>query len=134
MALTIKSSSGIQQFFDDKSYGAWFDQLYPLVKTRDFCQPKLAVEPSAQSQVNVGSSENTNLERSGSESSKLFVPTRPGKKRLKQNPAAEAINLLRTAIENDPTKDFINFMKEDIQRSREHEYRLYQLISSPGSN
>ena len=52
----------------------------------------------------------------------------------KQDRVVEAINLLRTTIENDPTKDIINFMKEDIQRSREHEYRLCQLLCSNGQN
>ena len=52
----------------------------------------------------------------------------------KQDPVVEAINLLRKTIENDQNKDIINFMKEDIQRSREHEYRLCQLLCSNGQN
>ena len=74
--------------------------------------------------MEASSSIETNLENeSGSgKSNKLFVPSRPAKKMKKQDPVVEAINLLRTTIENDPTKDIINFMKEDIQRSREHEY------------
>ena len=128
VALTIKSATGIERFQQDKGYGPWFNQLYSLVKTRDSCRPELAVEPSAQ--VEASSSIETNLENeSGSgKSNKLFVTIE------KQDPVVEAINLLRTTIENDPTKDIINFMKEDIQRSREHEYRLCQLLCSNGQN
>ena len=134
VALTIKSATGIERFQQDKGYGPWFNQLYSLVKTRDSCCPELAVEPSAQ--VKASSSIETNLENeSGSgKSNKLFVPTRPAKKMKKQDPVVEAINLLHTIIENDPTKDIINFMKEDIQRSREHEYQLCQLLFSNGQN
>ena len=104
------------------------------MKTRDFCRPEFAVEPSAQ--VEATSSIETNLENeSGSgKSNKLFVPSRQAKKMKKQDPVVEAINLLRTTIENDQNKDIINFMKEDIQRSREHEYRLCQLLCSNGQN
>ena len=47
MALTIKTATGIKRYLDDKGYGAWFNKLLSLVKTRDSCQPELAIEPSA---------------------------------------------------------------------------------------
>ena len=37
---SIKTASGISGFIEDKGYGKWFDLLYPLVKSRDSCQPK----------------------------------------------------------------------------------------------
>ena len=51
VALTIKTATGIKSFLDDKGYGAWFDKLYSIVKTRDACQPEQAVEPSAHTVV-----------------------------------------------------------------------------------
>ena len=46
-ALTIKSATGIKRFQDEKNYGPWFNQLFGLVKTWDYCQLELSVEPSA---------------------------------------------------------------------------------------
>ena len=47
VALTVKTATGIKQLQEEKGYGAWFNQLYALVKTRDSCQPWQAIEPSA---------------------------------------------------------------------------------------
>ena len=46
-ALTIKTSTGIKRFQDEKELGQWFDQLYPIVKTRDSYNSESAVEPSS---------------------------------------------------------------------------------------
>ena len=40
----------------------------------------------------------------------------------------EAIELMRTAIENDPTKELIRFIEADIEKSREHEFKLCQML------
>lgn len=49
VALTVKTASGIENFIRDRGYGATFNNLYSLVKTRDSCNPDEAVEPSASS-------------------------------------------------------------------------------------
>ena len=46
-AMTIKSASGIKRFQEDKGFGQWFNDLYSIVKTRDSCNPEMAIEPSA---------------------------------------------------------------------------------------
>lgn len=40
VALTIKTTTGIKNFLQDRGYGAWFDKLFAIVKTRDSCQPE----------------------------------------------------------------------------------------------
>ena len=47
VTLTIKTATGIKRFLDDRGYGAWFDKLFAIIKTRDSCQPEQANEPSA---------------------------------------------------------------------------------------
>lgn len=47
VALTIKTATGIKKIQREKGYGAWFDQLFALIKTRDSCKPEKATEPSA---------------------------------------------------------------------------------------
>lgn len=47
VALTIQTATGIKRFIEEKGYGKWFDGLFPLIKSRDSCQPEQAIEPSA---------------------------------------------------------------------------------------
>jgi hypothetical protein len=46
----------------------------------------------------------------------------------------EAVNLLKTAVENDASKDMLAFLKEDMEQSREHELKLFKsLCTQDGS-
>ena len=138
VALTIKTATGIKRFLDDKGYGAWFDKLFAIVKTRDSCQPDQALEPSTLEFVqNEGEStsgtdkvlENESEDKPG----KLFVPVKGHKRSRKDDPVCEAIKLMRSVVESDPTKEVINFLKEDIQKAREHELKLFQMMLSHGN-
>ena len=40
----------------------------------------------------------------------------------------EAVNLLKTAVENDASKEMLAFLKEDIEKSMEHELKLFKLL------
>lgn len=40
----------------------------------------------------------------------------------------EAFTLVKEAIQNDPTKELISFMKEEMENSRKHELKLFQLF------
>ena len=51
-AMTIKCASGIKRFQEDKNLGKWFNQLYPLVKSRESAQPEQAIEPSSLTRKN----------------------------------------------------------------------------------
>ena len=53
-ALTVKTSTGVKRVQDEKQLGAWFNQLFPLVQTRDSCNPDMAVEPSLSLQLSDG--------------------------------------------------------------------------------
>ena len=139
VALTIKTATGIKRFLEDKGYGAWFEKLFEIVKTRDSCQPDQALEPSTLEFVrNEGesSSGTDKLLESESESNKpgkLFVPVKERKRSRKDDPVCEALKLMRSVVENDPTKEVINFLKEDIQKAREHELKLFQMMLSHGN-
>ena len=67
-------------------------------------------------------------------STQLFVPvkTAPKKRKRKGDNTAEilteAVNLLKTAVENDASKEMLAFLKEDIEISREHELKLFKLL------
>ena len=138
VALTIKTATGIKRFSNDKGYGAWFDRLFALIKTRDSCQPEQAIEPSAlelitkedqaTSSVDVGS-ESEPETKPGT----LYVPVKGNKRSRKDDPVCEAVKLIRSVVENDPKKEIINFMREDLQKAREHELQLFQMMLSQGN-
>ena len=122
---------------DDKGYGTWFDKLFAIVKSRDSCQPDQALEPStleiAQNEGESSSGTDKVLEtESEDKPGKLFVPRKEHKR--KDDPVCEAIKLMRSVVENDPTKEVINFLKEDIQKAREHELKLFQMMFSHGNS
>lgn len=138
VALTIKTATGIKRFLDDKGYGKWFDKLFAIVKTRDSCQSDQALEPSTLEFVrNKGESSSGTDKVLKSESEdkpgKLFVPVKEHKRSKKDDPVCEAIKLMRSVVENDPTKEVINFLKEDIQKACEHELKLFQMMFSHGN-
>jgi len=130
VALTTKTSTGVKRFQDDKGYSTWFNQLFEVVKTRDSCRPELAVEPSSREDVNQSTDNEGNSGASQGCAGKQFVPVKsaPTKKLKKEDPLVEAIHLMRSAIENDPTKQLMQFLKSDIEKSREHEVKLFQML------
>ena len=128
-ALTIKSASGIKRFQDQKGYGAWFDKLYALVKTRDSCKPELATEPSMNQAVDEASSSSIPGDSPESDTSPpLFVPIKKTSKKKGKGSTDEVVDMLRTLVENDPLKEFLKFAKEEAEKAREHEMRLLQML------
>lgn len=135
-ALTQRTATGIKRFQEDHGFGKWFHALFEVVKTRDSCQPERALEPSSsKSGRTTPSSEG--LE--GEEKDPLFVPVKNVRKKqtTKEKLDAttlEAMNLVRSTIENDPTKELISFMREEMEKSRENEFKLLQLMLSQRPN
>ena len=134
-ALTQKSATGIKRFQEDQGLGKWFTTLFEVVKTRESCQPGLALEPSASSSpsdLSVEISDDSVKEK------ELFVPIKTKRRQLSKkrldSATTEVLTLVREAVQNDPTKELISFMKEEMEKSREHELTLFQLLLSHRPN
>ncbi len=129
ICLTVKTASGVKRFVDSKGYGNWFNLLYPLVKTRDSCKPENAIEPSAKhddGDKESGSEDSANKVEGDKE---MFVPVKPtSAKRTKMDVIASSLKLLQTTIKNDPTKELLQILKDDMQHSREQETRQFNLL------
>ena len=142
--LTIKTASGISRFIHDKGYGKWFDLLYPLVKSRDSCQPERACEPSAHDSKDDGGFENYNDDDNcGSISSNVTdkgdelppkskpvhvkKPTFKKVKAGKSDHVSKALELQQATTDNDPTKELLQFLKDHIKQSREQERMYFQM-------
>eukprot|EP00112_Aurelia_sp_Birch-Aquarium-sp1_P002500 Seg1277.2 transcript_id=Seg1277.2/GoldUCD/mRNA.D3Y31 product="hypothetical protein" protein_id=Seg1277.2/GoldUCD/D3Y31 len=58
----------------------------------------------------------------------LFVPIKKTSKEKGKGSTDEAVDMLRTLVENDPLKEFLKFAKEEAEKAREHEMRLLQML------
>lgn len=115
----------------DRGYDAWFDKLFAIINTRDSCQLERGIEPSAlefaKNEDQAASSADVASENeSESKPGKLFVPVKENKRSRKDDPVCEAMKLMKTVIEN-------GFMKEDVQKARERELKLLQMMLSHGN-
>ena len=135
-ALTQRTATGIKRFQEDHGFGNWFNALFEVVKTRDSRQPEQALEPSSSNSER--SSPNSDMLREEGQDL-LFVPVKNVKKRQSTKEKLDAttveiMNLVKASIENDPTKELIAFMREEMEKSREHELKLFQLMLSQRAN
>ena len=120
--------------------------MFPLVKSRDSCQPDQAIEPDC-SKRSPNSEEITNSETLVDEDiskdlkrkdeRNVFVPVKKSKKvdsKKKMDAAVlESIGLLKEVVNNDTSKDMIRRLREEMDKSREHELKLIQMLNSGGS-
>lgn len=48
--------------------------------------------------------------------------------------ATEVMNIVKKAIKNDPTKEMVNFMREEMEKLHQHELKLFQLMLAQRPN
>ena len=72
-------------------------------------------------------------------SEELFVPVKSGHKILNKkeyidSTTLEVLNVVKDIVKNDPTKELIGFMREEMEDSRKQEMQLFQLMLNSNSN
>ena len=127
-ALAMKTATGIKRFQEECGFGKWFNMLFSLEKSGDLCKPELALEPSSIEQ------QSTTKASPDDGKEGIFIPVKKKQKvkaseKLSEN-AIEAVNVIKDTLKNDPTKDPIAFMKEEMKKSRKHEIKLVGLMQS----
>ncbi len=134
IAMTIKTATGVKRVQEEKGYGAWFDRLFPLVQSRDSCQSHLAVEPSSScttsdpfEDVEEDPDQSECKETAEKSGVKQFVPTRK-KKVTPKDQMGEAVELFKSVLEHDTTKDIINYMRDEAEKARQHELEITKMI------
>ena len=134
-ALKIKTASGIQRFQDEKEYGSWFKKLFEVVKSMDNCQSDQAIEPGTSTSSNSSNSKcegtfNESITKT-SEKRPLFVPihetTKKAQKRHTEN-IQSTLDKINEALNADPTKELISFLKEDSERQQRQDERFLSLM------
>ena len=137
-AMKIKTASGITRFQEDKEYGAWFNQLFNVMKSTANCQPEQSIEPDSQ---NYGSSSDSEERGTNSNSStkkqeknkkrKLFVPihetTKNASKKREEN-LNKALESIQESLKNDPTRELLSLLKEDSERQQQCDEKFFKLM------
>ena len=92
--MVFKTATGISNYKDEKNYSRWFDMLFPLIKSRESCQPEQAMEPSAgpstldkESGINVFDDDESSTSMNSED--KLFVPKPTKRKKKEENKLVE---------------------------------------------
>ena len=136
-AMLRQTASGIDNFIDAKGYSKWFKQLFQFVQSRDSCQPDLGIEPSAvmlcTDSPSTSCSASTNsaypLSSAPVSTIDLFVPR---KVRTEKSPKVldvlgDAVKAFNRVMEQDVNREGLNFMKEENERSRQHDMKLMEM-------
>ena len=123
-ALTVKTATGIARFRDDKRLGSWFEQLYPLIKARDSCQPEQGIEPSA---VHLAC-DNAGIDDTAVTPT-TYVPSKS--KKIKQRDVlADAVKAFNRLAEKDDTTQILNFMREENEKNRQAQLEMFRIESN----
>ena len=138
--MVFKTSTGISNYKDEKNYSGWFDMLFPLIKSRDSCQPEQAMEPSAgQASSDIESEfsmfnddpQGSELTEKSSEE-KLFVPKLAKKPKKGQDKliekTTEVLDSVKSLLGNQQTSTFLEFMEKENARARAHELEILKML------
>ena len=139
VSMIFKTATGISEYKDEKNYSKWFDMLFPLIKSRESCQPEQAMEPSAgpstsdkESGINV-----LDEDQDESETSKLqmknYLSLRPKKKNKKSDnllveKSTEVLESVKSLLQNQQTSTFLEFMENENARARAHELEILKTL------
>ncbi|CAB4041863.1 Hypothetical predicted protein, partial [Paramuricea clavata] len=116
---------------------------FTLIKSRDSCQPERAIEPSTSSSTSStpidhmndnsipGDFNGEDGEAEERDRKDMFVPTRKRKDKPSDSQSmSKILKIVKYMSENDPTKELLQFMKEDAEKSRQTELELLKLLSN----
>ena len=81
--LTQRTATGLSHYKVEKGYGKWWDELFPLVASRESSYRSNKIEPSAETDCDEYNSFERTVKEETDRRSKDYVPTRPpsGKKK-----------------------------------------------------
>lgn len=112
------------------------------MKTRDSCNPEIAIEPSALENTSGNATEKVDdsdmeFEDTATKGSdehegkdNLFIPIKRDKRKKKEDVIVEALQVLNKVVERDHTNEVLDLMKDQMQKAQEHELKVLKMIFS----
>ena len=129
-SVTQRTATSLSRSIVEKGYGKLWDELFPLVASRESSDRSNNIEPSADTD----SDENNSFEGTAQEEldrrSKDYVPTRPpSSKKKKRDSFSDCLqSIAKSFVEKDPTDTLLKFLSEENERSRRHEMQMMQFL------
>lgn len=121
--MTIKIAIGIKRFIEEKFYGVWFNDLFLIVKICDVCRFELVIELLSLG-VSVLDLEIGDILSFFVVGIKEKIEILKFLKKRKDDFVVEVIGLIKNVIENDSMKDMIFYLREEVEKVREYEFKI----------
>lgn len=119
----IKIVIGIKRFIEEKFYGVWFNDLFLIVKICDVCRFELVIELLSLG-VSVLDLEIGDILSFFVVGIKEKIEILKFLKKRKDDFVVEVIGLIKNVIENDLMKDMIFYLREEVEKVCEYEFKI----------
>ena len=110
-SVTQRTATGLSRSIVEKGYGKLWDELFPLVASRESSDRSNNIEPSADTDSDENNSFEGTIQEKLDQRSKDYVPTRPpsSKKKKIDNFSDCLQSITKRFVEKDPTDPLIPF-------------------------
>ena len=113
--MTQRTATGLSHYKVEKGYGKWWDELFPLVASRESSYRSNNIEPSAETDCDEYNSFKGTVQEETDRRSKDYVPTRPPcSKKKKIDSFSDCLqSIAKSFLEKDPTDTLSKFLSEE---------------------
>ena len=110
--------------------------MFALIKTRDSCKLEKATEPltSKDDDEEPNKDDDDNFAVTPKKVYVSISSKRKSKLKEQEETLSEVVGVVKSMIDNDPMKDLISMVREEMKQSREHDFQLYQIIFNDSMN
>ena len=128
--MTHRTATGLSRYKLGKGYCKWWNELFPLVASRESSDRSNNIEPSADTDSDQNNSFEGTVQEELDRRSKDYVPTRPPSSKKKEiDSFSDCLqSIAKSYVEKDPTDTVLNLLSGRKERYRRHEMQMLQLL------
>ena len=128
--LTHRTATGLSRYKLEKGYCKWWNELFPLVASRESSDRSNNIEPSADTDSDQNNSFEGTVQEELDRRSKDYVPTLPPSSKKKEiDSFSDCLqSIAKSYVEKDPTDTVLNLLSGRKERYRRHEMQMLQLL------
>ena len=128
--MTHRTATGLSRYKLGNGYCKWWNELFPLVASRESSDRSNNIEPSADTDSDQNNSFEGTVQEELDRRSKDYVPTRPPSSKEKEiDSFSDCLqSIAKSYVEKDPTDTVLNLLSGRKERYRRHEMQMLQLL------
>ena len=129
-SLTHRTATGLSRYKLEKGYCKWWNELFPLVASRESSDRSNNIEPSADTDSDQNNSFEGTVQEELDRRSKDYVPTQPPSCKKKEiDSFSDCLqSIAKSYVEKDPTDTILKLLSGGKERYRRHEMQMVQLL------